>query len=297
MNIKTKETALTKPILLTRGLIVFPETTTNIEVGRIKSINSIEDAHKGDKKIIIVSQKDSQMENPGQNDIFNIGTICTITKLQKNDDASLTITVKGNKRVKIISFTNENEILRCKYETIRESGLNDKDNGEKLRLLLSLFERNVKNLSQKESSDLKKLLLTTPSINKVVDQVASVLPIDLMSKQKILEETNFPKRIDLIISHVSSNEDKKNIDSEINKKINETLSKQQREFYLREKMRIVKEQLGEISSRDEENNNLKKRLESNPYPEYIKKRALQEINRMEGSFNPQEASINRQYVE
>jgi ATP-dependent Lon protease len=294
---KVKETILVKPILLTRGLIVFPETTVNIEVGRVKSVTAVEEAYKSDKKIIVVSQKDSQIEEPKLIDIFSMGTICTIIKLQKNDDASLTITVKGNKRVKIIDLLTTETSLSCKYEPTKEIGLNDKDNSEKLRLMLSMFEKNMRNLSSKEATDLKKLLLTTPAINKVIDQIASVLPINLIEKQRILDELNIPTRLDIIITHVSSNEDKKSLDNEINRKINETLAKQQREFYLREKMRIVKEQLGEISSREEEQTNLRKRLESNPYPEHIKKRALQEINRMEASANPQEAAINRQYVE
>jgi ATP-dependent Lon protease len=297
MTIKQKETILSKPILLTRGLVVFPETNTNIEVGRAKSIASIEKAFETDKKIIVVSQKDPQIEDPKLNEIFSIGTLCTITKLQKNDDASLVITVKGNKRVKITDLYTDDKFLACKYEMTKETGANDKNNGEKLRLMLSMFEKNMRNLSQKEATDLKKILLATPAINKVIDQIASVLPINLLDKQKILEELNIASRMDLIINHVSSNEDKKSVDNEINRKINENLSKQQKEFYLREKMRIVKEQLGEISSREEENTNLKKRLESNPYPEHIKKRALSEINRMEASSNPQEAAINRQYVE
>lgn len=294
---KIKENVLIKPILLTRGLIVFPETTINIEVGRAKSIASIEEAYNGDKKIIVVSQKDPQIEEPKLNDIFGVGTICTIVKLHKNDDASLVVTVKGNKRVKIIDLLLDHTPLSCEYELTKEIGLNDKDNGEKLRLMLSMFEKNMRNLSSKEASDLKKILLTTPAINKVIDQIAFVLPINIIEKQKILEELSVPHRLDIIISHVSSNEDKKTLDNEINRKINETLARQQKEFYLREKMRIVKEQLGEISSREEEQTNLRKRLESNPYPEHIKKRALQEINRMEASSNPQEAAINRQYVE
>lgn len=294
---KTKETNSIKPILLTRGLVVFPETTTNIEVGRAKSIASIEEAYAKDKKIIVVSQKDPQVEDPKFNDIFNMATICVITQLKKNEDSSLVITVKGSKRVKITDLLLDYTPLSCKYETTKEVGLNDKDNGEKLRLILGMFEKNMRNLSVKEATDLKKLLLTTPAINKVIDQIASVLPINLNDKQKILDELNIPNRLNLIINHVSSNEDKKSLDNEINRKINDNLAKQQKEFYLREKMRIVKEQLGEISSREEEQTNLRKRLESNPYPEQIKKRALQEINRMEASSNPQEAAINRQYVE
>ena len=297
MITKQKETFLAKPILLTRGLVVFPETNINIEVGRLKSIGSIEKAYEDDKKIIVVSQKDPQVEEPKIGDIFSIGTLCTITKLQKNDDASLVITVKGNKRVKITDLSTQDKLLLCKYEAVKEIGANDKNNGEKLRLMLSMFEKNMRNLSQKEATDLKKILLATPAINKVVDQIASVLPINLFDKQKILEDLNIPSRMDLIMSHITNNEDKKSIDNEINRKINENLSKQQKEFYLREKMRIVKEQLGEISSREEENTNLRKRLESNPYPEHIKKRALSEINRMEASSNPQEAAVNRQYVE
>jgi ATP-dependent Lon protease len=298
MTNKSKETFLIKPVLLTRGLIVFPETTIDIEVGRAKSIASIEEAYKNDKKIVVISQRDPQIEDPNIKDIYDVGTICSILDLRKNEDASLVITVKGSKRVKISDLITNETHLACKFETLKEVNANHKDNNEKLRLMLALFEKYIRNLSQKDATNLKKLLSSpSVSVGKIIDSIASVLGVNVLEKQKILEELDVYKRIDLIINHVSSNEDKKVLDNEINRKINENLAKQQKEFYLREKLRLVKEQLGEISSREEEQNNLRKRLESNPYPEHIKKRALQEINRMEASSNPQEAAINRQYVE
>jgi ATP-dependent Lon protease len=287
---------MNKPVLLTRGIVVFPGSILDIEIGRLKSINSINLASEGDKKVIVVCQKDPQIEDPKFDDIYQVGTLCDITFLQKNDDNSYKVSVKGTKRVHISKLTETKNALEADFEILKEANTNTKDIGDKIRLLYDMIEKTITNLSQKESKALKSLFLGTPSPSKVADQVAAVLPVDQEKKQALLQETDVVKRIDLIIRSTSRDEDAKTIDSEITRKVNSSLSKQQKEFYLREKMRVVKEELGEINSKENDTNSFKKRVEENPYPEHIKKRVLSELNRMEAS-NPQENSITRAYIE
>jgi ATP-dependent Lon protease len=288
---------MNKPILLTRGIIVFPTTTVDVEVGRERSVASIEAAWKDDKKLLVVSQIDPQLENPKFEEVFHIGTLCEITNYEKTpDDNSLKITVKGLKRVSVKDFSTSG-VLTAEYETLKETGIANKENGEKIRLLYSLIERTSTNLSAKEAKTLKSLLLGTPSPSKIADKVAAVLPVDLSTKQNILAETNVTKRIDDILRLSTSDNDKAEIDREISKKVNETLSKQQKEFYLREKMRAVKEELGILNPKESETNNLRKRLDEGMYPEHIRKRVIAELAKIDGSNNPQENSIIRTYVE
>jgi ATP-dependent Lon protease len=287
---------MNKPVLLTRGIVVFPGSILDIEIGRLKSINSINLASEDDKKVIVVCQKDPQIEDPKFDDIYQVGTLCDITFLQKNDDNSYKVSVKGTKRVHINKLTEVKNALEADFEILKEVNTNAKDIGDKIRLLYDMIEKTITNLSQKESKSLKSLFLGTPSPSKVADQVAAVLPVDQEKKQALLQETDVVKRIDLIIRSTSRDEDAKTIDSEITRKVNSSLSKQQKEFYLREKMRVVKEELGEINSKENDTNSFKKRVEENPYPEHVKKRVLSELNRMEAS-NPQENSITRTYIE
>jgi ATP-dependent Lon protease len=270
-----------------------------IEIGRVKSINAVKLATGADKKIIVVSQKDPQVEDPKFDDIYKVGTLCTITFMEKNTDDSYRITVKGSKRVKILNFYDKDDLITVDFELLKEtSTLNSKDINEKLNLLYDMIEKNYADPSAPKKLKEFKLLTSHASItpSKITDYIAAALPIDQTSKQSILEELDIAKRIDNIIRFSAREDDAKAIDNEITRKVNSSLSKQQKEFYLREKMRVVKEELGEINSRENDVNSFKKRVEENPYPEHIKKRVISELNRMESS-NPQENSITRSYVE
>jgi ATP-dependent Lon protease len=288
---------MNKPILLTRGIIVFPTTTLELEVGRPKSVASVLQASQGDKKIIVVSQKDPQIEEPTIKDLYSVGTLCEINAITNNEDSSIKVKLKGIKRVKISQIEEKNKALYVDYEALKEINAESGNVKEQIHLLFDMIKNNLNNLSEKESAAMKSLFLGTPSPSKITDQIASVLPIDFISKQDLLAQLDVSQRITTVLSLTSRDEDKKVIDREINKKVNETLSKQQKEFYLREKMRAVKEELGQINSNENEVGNLRKRIEQNPYPEHIKKRALTELNRMESSANPQENSMTRAYVE
>jgi ATP-dependent Lon protease len=286
-----------KPLLLTRGIIIFPTVTETIEIGRARSIGSIEMASLSDKKIVVISQKDPQIEDPSTNDVYQVGTLCHITFLEKNSDNSYKVTIKGDKRVltkKIMTTTNG---LLVDFEILKETNTNSKELEERMHLLYDMIDKSFTSSAKpKEVKQLKLLMLGNSSPSKVVDQIAAVLPIDQINRQKLLEELDVLKRVNAIIRMSTKEEDAKTIDNEINRKVNSTLSRQQKEFYLREKMRVVKEELGEINSRENDVNAFKKRVEENPYPEHIKKRVLSEISRMEAS-NPQENSVTRGYIE
>jgi ATP-dependent Lon protease len=286
-----------KPVLLTRGIIIFPTTSIELEVGRAKSVASVLQASKDDKKIVVVSQKNPQIEEPKFSDLYNIGTLCDIVSLSNNDDGSIKLKLKGSKRVKVTVLDEKNGALYTDFETLKENNAESANVKKQIHLLFDMIKNSLNNLSEKEATGMKALFLGTPSPSKIADQIASVLPIDFAGKQSLLEQLDVSLRIASVLNYTSRDEDKKTIDHEINKKVNETLSKQQKEFYLREKMRAVKEELGQINSHENEVANLRKKVEENPYPEHIKQRVLTELGRMEASANPQENSMTRAYVE
>jgi ATP-dependent Lon protease len=286
-----------KPLLLTRGIVIFPTVEETIEIGRVRSIKAVQMASDGDKKIIVVSQRDPQIEEPTANDIYQVGSLCRITFLEKNADDSYKVTIKGEKRVLVKKVLANDVTLSADFDTLKETNLNSKEIQERLRLLYDMIDKSFTNYAKpKETKQLKVLMLGNTPPNKIADQVAAALPVDQDTRQKLLEELDVLKRIDHIIRLSAKEEDTKAIDNEINRKVNSTLSRQQKEFYLREKMRVVKEELGEINSRENDVNAFKKRVEENPYPEHIKKRVLSELSRMESS-NPQENSVTRGYIE
>jgi ATP-dependent Lon protease len=285
-----------RALLLTRGIVVFPGAKTEIEVGRTKSVNSIKLALK-DKKIIICSQISPDIEDPKKEQIFEVGTLCSIVSSKELEDGDINVVVKGVKRVKVNDLIEHNHTLTCDYTELKETNITSKENTQKIKDIYSLVKESVTEMSKEEQDGLKGLFLGTPSASKITDYVAaSITTIDLKTKQSILEETDVTKRLEKVASIMISPMDKQKIDNDISKKINETLSKQQKEFYLREKMKAVKSELGQISPKDNDVAALRKRAEEEPYPKEIKARVLEEIEKMEGA-HPQEAAVSRSHIE
>ncbi len=152
--------------------------------------------------------------------------------------------------------------------------------------------------------------MSSKSVSSTIDEIINFVTIADYPKYKdirkdVLHELNIVTRLDLVIEFFKSNNTQENmvdklksqIDSEINQKVNENLSKQQKEFYLREKMKAVKEEIGKINPGESDINSFQKRLEDNPYPNYIKEKVLAEINRMEANSFSQENAITKQYIE
>lgn len=291
---------MTKPLLITRGIIIFPSITDTLEIGREKSLNSIGVANNSDdKKIILVSQKDPTKDNPEFDDLYKVGTLCEITKVVPSEDGSLRVTFKSLKRVKLISVQEKEKAIYANYELLKDTNVSSAEVAEKIRDLYTAISSDTSDFNKEDAQKLKTVFNGSKSFSnsKIADSVASILPIGISKKQQILEELNLLKRLTLILSYCINSDQMVKIDREINKKINDTLSKQQKEFYLREKMRVVKEELGEISSKENDVNNLRKRVTNNPYPQHIKDRVITELNRIEAGNNPQESAINRAYVE
>jgi ATP-dependent Lon protease len=276
---------------------MFPNTKQTIEVGREKSIGALLEADKTDKKLVIVSQKDPQVENPTDKDIYGIGTLCQIVKLTKLVDGTYVAALKGIKRVKINKLILEKQDLYVDYELCKEVNVSIEQCKEKIDLLISMVEKRFTAPTKDGAKQLQAFLESSTSATKLLDTLSNLLPIDFTSKQQLLSEFNVLKRIDLLLKFCSNTNDSQIIDRDINKRINDSLSKQQKEFYLREKMRVVKEELGELNSKEDDINSLKKRVQDNPYPQHIKTRVLQELNRIESTANPQENSITRSFVE
>ena len=282
------------PVLITRGIVVFPDTKKKLIVGRKKSINAIIAANNSNKQIYVFSQKDPKIDEPNLNQIYCNGTLCEIIELKKIKDDEYDVVLKGLNRVITRKFVEKNEYIITDAEIIKEEKVTNKNIKDKMNLLMSLL---VKYSKQQPSPGLKKLLSSSYSPIKLIDQLADLIPMSFKKTQSILEQTNVINRIEIICGVIANPEDAIGIENEINSKINQDLSKQQKEFYLRQKLGAIKEELGQISSTENDIKNLRDKVNSSPYPENIKKRALEEISRMESTMNPQENSITRSYLD
>ena len=285
---------MNKPVLITRGIIVFPHTKKKLIIGRKKSLNAILAANDGDKQIFVFSQKDPNADEPTLTQIYNNGTLCEIVELKKVKDDEYNVVLKGINRIITNKLVEKNSMILADAEIIKDEKTNSKNVKEKMNLLVSFLTNYTK---RQPSPALKKLINSSFSPSKLIDQLANMVPMSFKKAQSIIEKTNIIDRIEIICGVLANPEDSIGIENEINGKMNKELSKQQREFYLRQKLGIIKEELGQISSTENDTKNMRDKVNRSPYPENIKKRALEEISRMESTMNPQENSITRGYLD
>ncbi|WEK83325.1 MAG: endopeptidase La [Mycoplasma sp.] len=288
-----------KPVIVSRGVFVYPNAKQSISVGRIKTINAVLLAQKEyNSEILIISQKDPNIEEPTTKDIFSIGTLCKITSIEKKDDYEYSVIMKGVKRV----LTNDLKIDSIKdcflasYSELKDTKPNANKLEEKKELLKSMLN-NSKFLSEGNEQINDLFNKSSFSINRIVYILADLLNLSHEDRQKIINTNNVIERIDIICHYLTSDSESKKIDQEIMQKVNTDLNKQQREFYLRQKMGAIKEELGQLSANESDIKRLRNKIESSPYPHEIKTRATEELNRMESSINPQENAITRTYLD
>lgn len=296
-----------KPVIITRGLLIYPGLEKTISVGREKSLNAVDLAIKDKShQIVIVSQINPELENPtSQKDAYEIGTLCEITNVHKKGDNDFTVSLKATDRIKINNLQDKKirKLGSCfiaDFEILKYSKVDPKVLKDRYELLISLLK------DAKVIVEVLKLLnLKVDQLKPTVNIVSKLLygaahlneNISLEDAQAIISENDLIKVAELVGKYYLDKKISKEIDSQIMEKMNKDMSKQQREFYLRQKLGIIKDQLGEISSVEGEIKSLKRKVESHPYPEYIKKRVLEEISHMEASINSQENAITRSYVE
>ncbi len=296
------------PIISTRGLVVLPETELTIEIGRAKSIEAIKLAQEKKSDIIIATQIDPNVDNPKIDDIYTVGTLSSIEKINKDEKTGdYSITFLGKKAVNLF-FNNDqsDEIpLTCGYEEINQNEEFSPELIEDLQILIKeAFDKNVDHNKKYFEIASKVPMHETitysdyiKTLNNLIMSYAMFSPNHLI---KALHSTTIADRqtvlSDIILKQLPNDESQRQVDDLINKKINESLSKQQKEFYLRERLRAIKEELKMISSRDEEIENIKRRLETESFPKHIREKILHEINKYEQA-NPNETSIIKSYID
>ncbi|MCQ3908268.1 MAG: LON peptidase substrate-binding domain-containing protein [Mycoplasmoidaceae bacterium] len=290
-----------KNLLITRGVICFPGIEKDIEIAREASINSINEAYDHDnKEIIITAQINPKLDTVKKIDeIYNIGVLAKITKVARTDN-EMTVTIMPKSRVLIsaISTDSNKKLTKCEFTEINDQQLYKIDESKEFETLLELLNR----YDQKITARIRDVIIENEKAGKtnnfidLVYEITNLLPVHFDQKQQILALNTLPLKIDALTSLLANPSDLSKVEKDINKKLNESLNKQQREFYLREKMRTIKEELGEISSRENDSTTFRKKLRENPYPKHIKEKLESEINHLESS-NPQESSMIRTYIE
>lgn len=292
-----KELLTNVPVICTRGVIVFPGQDIMIEVGRPKSMTAIEQAQRlNDGYVWVVSQKDIMIDNPTEDDLYTVGTLSRIKRV-RNKDGFMRVTFSGLNRATKLTYIDDGDMSLANVEVIGDVY------GEQMeeQALVRRISRELESIAATNPNfptEVIEQLTKGASAAVLSDQFAQFFPIPFNKKQVLLETVDVNERLMLIIEELNTERQLSSIETDINEKVKERVEENQREYYLREKLRAIKEELGDVANQSDDVEDIREILENNPYPENIKQKALEELKRFE--MLPQasgESGVIRTYID
>lgn len=292
------EQRLNLPMVPLRGLTIMPEMIVHFDVSRESSIAAVQEAMAEEQKIFLVSQKSIETEKPTQEDVFEIGTIATVKQIMKLPKQIMRVLVEGEVRGRLINMSDDAPYLQAEVEIIEDDEAMPEtlDDQAMLRGLKDIFvEYAAKN--GKFAKESIGEILEIQDVKKLVDEIAANVPLPYMELQDILNQTEFEQRYETLCFKLVNEMQIIAIKDEIRAKVKERVDKHQREYILREQLKLIREELGEDStiSDAEEFESATKKLSA---PKEVKEKLFKEIKRFKSSMNsPAEIGVIRTYIE
>ncbi len=287
------------PVLALRNLVVFPDQTVCFEVGRFKSIRAIRSAvDTTDRQLFLVTQKDATIEDPKVSELYDIGVVAEIKQIS-GDGNRFEIVVEGLYRARMVEVLREKASLRGIIEQVEEIHPDDKDLNTvaTLRLLKERVDSYV-NVSPRIAPEIFLSVLEESDIAAATDDIAGHFHLQVEDKQKLLSELNVLTRAEKLCSILSRETEILEIETQINEKVQERMDKHQREYYLREQIKVASNELGEDDSPVAEAEKYKEKIKALPIDDRSRKRLLDECDRfIKTTPGSPEANVARTYLE
>ena len=277
---ESEKLEISVPVIATRGIVVFPNQDIMIEVGREKSMNAVEESNNYfNGHVWLVSQKDILVDDPTEHDLFTFGTLCRI-KTVKRKEGFLRVTFSGLQRASLVRMSEDDRMF---FASVLPQESMSGDAMEEMALIRRIAKEleNVAATNVNFPTEMINQLTKGVSALQLSDQFAQYFPLNLEKKQALLETLNINERLMLIIGELQTEKQISSIEQDINDRVKERIEDNQREYYLREKLRAIKEELGDVGIKDEDGDDLRSIIENNPYPDNIKAKALEELSRFE----------------
>ena len=268
------------PLVCTRGVVVFPNQEVIIDVGREKSTRAVEEAQeKYESQVILVAQRDLALEEPDVNDVYSYGTLCQIKHIRRMD-GYLRVKFRGMQRVELHTIINDDTLMSVTAEVKTDIAQDPMEEVALVRKIAKQFEE-IEAVSQTIPKEMINELAKGVSAPVLSDQIAQLFPFTLEKRQELLETLGVNERLYLILQEIESEKELSQIENKINDKVKTRIEESQKEYYLWEKMRAIKEELGDVPDTDKDVDAIRKRLEENPYPDSIKDKIRDELSRYE----------------
>lgn len=287
------------PAIALRGTTILPDMIVHFDVSREKSVKAIEKAMVQDQRVFLITQKDPEVEEPSQEDLYRIGTIAEIKQLVKSKKNMIQVLVEGKERAELLRFEENPRYLDAEIALFREEHTEFLDDNVKEAMLRGMKELFIRycNENPKLSKDLANQILEQEDVQRVIDQIAVNLPMRYEDKQRILEAVSLEERYEVLGMILSNEIEIMQIRIDLNQKVKQRVDKNQRDYILREQLKVIREELGDqdtISEADQFREQTEKLKASRGVKDKIKK----EIDRFKNAAGSQaEAGVMRSYIE
>ena len=286
------------PMVALRGLTVLPEMVLHFDVSRPQSIRAVQEAMQGEEQeIFLVTQRELQIEQPKQKDVFEVGTIACVKQVVKMPKNMIRVLVVGKQRARLLYVEEEGymqaEILAYEEEEETPESLSENPMAKNLRELFMEYAM----MNGKIPKDAVAQIAGAKSFQTLVAQVAANMPLDFQDLQEILEEDDLRKRYELLAFKIANEMEVMKLKASIQQKVKERMDRHQKEFILREQLKVIREELGEDNTQTEAQE-FEEALEKLKAPGEVKEKIQKEINRFKSSLNsPAESGVIRTYIE
>ena len=285
------------PVLPLRDIVVFPHMIVPLFVGRDKSVQALESVMKEDKQILLVAQKDAALDDPGTDDIHDVGTVGTVLQLLKLPDGTVKVLVEGGSRARIISYEKNVSFFQAHAVTIEEREGESQEMEALSRAVTNQFERYIK-LNKKIPPEVIVSLNQIEDPGKLADTVASHLALKISQKQGILEIEDISERLSKVLSYMESEIGVLQVEKRIRGRVKRQMEKTQREYYLNEQLRAIQKELGEGEDGKDEISELEETVKKTKLSKEALEKVTSEIKKLR-SMGPMsaEATVVRNYLD
>ena len=285
------------PLLPLRDIVVFPSMVIPLFVGRDKSISALNEVMKKDKKIILVTQKNSEIDDPKKTDVFMYGCEGSILQLLKLPDGTVKVLVEGIKRVKILDFKDNEKFITCDYTHYNDVSPKDEDLFPLAATALRRLEK-LTSINKKISNETINTIKQLKDPSQIADNIASHITATISEKQQIFETVDVKKRLNAIIKIMENETSIIGVEKRIRGRVKTQMEKTQREYYLNEQLKAIQKELGEIEDGKDETTSLNKAITKAKMPKEVEKKCLQELKKLK-NMSPMsaEATVVRNYLD
>jgi ATP-dependent Lon protease len=285
------------PVLPLRDIVVYPKMAAPLFVGREKSVRALDEVMRKDKLILLAAQMDASEDEPAKERIFSVGTVASVVQLLKLPDGTVRVLVEGSYRARITSFTSNDEYFEAEIEKLEESNEDSSEARAISRAVIDQWDNYVK-LSRKTPPEVQQAVAAISEPGRLADSIAAHLSAKISDKQKLLETTDVPQRLERIMQLIEGEVGMLQVERKIRNRVKRQMEKTQREYYLNEQMKAIQRELGDGEDGREDIAELENRIKNTKLSKEAKTKAEAELKKLR-QMSPMsaESTVVRNYLD